>query len=166
MIRLFTLAFVFAPLAASQNATLDALLNEVRQLRLAIENSNSIVPRLQLLMQRVQIQDAKVTRISRELQDVRNRLADHMTQTTRIRSGIQELEGRVSSAATPAEKKEPEVQLRQLKLEAETFAATEQQIRQRENELTSQFRLEESTLEGYQSKLDALEKSLEPVRPR
>ena len=57
--------------ATTDKATIQALLVEVRQLRLAMERSSSLVPRIQLAAQRLQAQQDRVDRLSRELRDFR-----------------------------------------------------------------------------------------------
>jgi len=161
---LFVCAFCAAP-AAAQNAsqqTLDALLNEVRQLRLAIERSNSIAPRMQLLMQRAQIQDAKVTRISRDLQDVRFNLAHVSSQMANGKAQLDQIEGKITQEQNPAKRAEFEEVRQHFKTEVEQVTAEDQQLRERESELTSQLRLEQGALDMLEAKLDALEKALEP----
>jgi hypothetical protein len=81
LLKLGLLAFlpalaVTAPAAAqtnSDNATIQSLLAEVRQLRLAVERSLSLTPRMQLLLQRAQVQEQKVARISQQLTRSANR---------------------------------------------------------------------------------------------
>src|SRR5580700_6027144 len=77
IIFLAGLAALSAPAqtANPDNPTLQALLSEVRQLRLTVEKSVSIGPRMQLILQRAQSQDAKVARISERLDEVRRQVA-------------------------------------------------------------------------------------------
>src|SRR5215831_12171359 len=62
------------PPAQSDSSVIQALLSEVHQLRLAIERTNSIGPRIQLAVERVRIQQQVVTRLSDQLEAVRNDL--------------------------------------------------------------------------------------------
>src|SRR6266446_7647209 len=61
--------------ASPERATLQALLTEVRQLRFALERSTSVVPRIQLAFQRLQLQQARVDRLSKQLEDSRTHTA-------------------------------------------------------------------------------------------
>ena len=61
--------------ATADQATLQSLLTEVRQLRLALEKAMAIGPRMQVTLERIRMQDEKVSRISRELSDTRRELA-------------------------------------------------------------------------------------------
>jgi len=165
-VRLLLACACLAAPAIAQTAspqTLDALLAEVRQLRLAIERGNTIVPRVQLLLQRVQMQDAKVSRISRDLQDVRSNIADRATEMPRLRAAQEQLDNRIRQEQNTVERTRLEEDQRNLKAELEQRAAREQQFLAHESELASRLLVEQASLDALQSKLDALEKSLEPA---
>ena len=81
MIRLLAVS-LFATLSlpdalaqTSSDGTIQALLAEVRQLRLALERSAVVAPRIQITLHRMQIQQNSVFRASRELENVRDLLA-------------------------------------------------------------------------------------------
>ena len=61
IVWLTTLAATSAPAqtANEDNASIQALLSEVRQLRRAVEKTLSLSPRIQLLLQRAQLQDQR-----------------------------------------------------------------------------------------------------------
>jgi hypothetical protein len=73
IVSLAALAAASAPAqtTSADNATLQKLLDEVRQLRLTMEKSVTVGPRMQLILQRTQLQDARVARISQQLDEVR-----------------------------------------------------------------------------------------------
>jgi len=165
-VRLLLACACLAAPAIAQTAppqTLDALLAEVRQLRLAIERGNTIVPRVQLLLQRVQMQDAKVSRISRDLQDVRANIADRATEMPRFRAAQEQLDNQIRQEQNPALRAHFEEEQRGVKAELEQRAAREQQLLARESELASSLLVEQGSLDALQAKLDALDKSLEPA---
>src|SRR5579863_6289449 len=51
--------------------TLQALLTEVHQLRLALERSSQIAPRIQIAVERLKLQQDQVARTGRELEELR-----------------------------------------------------------------------------------------------
>lgn len=83
LFRFGTIVLLAALVAASapaqttnpDNATMQKLLDEVRQLRVTLEKSVSLGPRMQLILQRAQLQDARVARISLQLDEVRKQIA-------------------------------------------------------------------------------------------
>jgi hypothetical protein len=156
------LVFTLSAVAqTSSQPTLDALLNEVRQLRLTLERSNSIAPRMQLLMQRAQIQDSKVTRLSRDLQDVRENLAHHTAEMATLKTEMDRLESQSLQEINPAKKTELADIQRHIKQEWDQRTAADQHLRERETELMSQLRIEQANLDMLQAKLDALDKALD-----
>src|SRR5258708_37070470 len=76
--------------------TLQALLTEVRQLRLALERSTSVVPRIQLAFQRLQLQQDRVDRLSKQLQESHVQTAATVEHKSHMASAIQQLETRIS----------------------------------------------------------------------
>ncbi len=145
--------------------TLTALLQEVRQLRLAIERTATLGPRMQLLLQRVQLQDGKVSRLSRDLQDTRTNITQAIGETTRMKEEISTFEERVHQEQNPVQRSDMEDRLRHAKTGFEERQALEQQLRARESELASQLRLEQATLDEFQARLEKFEKSLESAAP-
>jgi hypothetical protein len=86
---LFLTVVAFASFGRSQTATknakaaqgdneqtMQALLNEVRQLRLAIQKSNLSAYRAQLIIERMRSQRQHVDRLAERLRDTRDRIAN------------------------------------------------------------------------------------------
>src|SRR6266567_8536430 len=82
--------------ASPERATIQALLTEVRQLRFALERSTSVVPRMQLAFQRFQLQQDRVDRLSKQLQDSHRQTADTGVGKARLVASVQQLEVRIS----------------------------------------------------------------------
>jgi uncharacterized coiled-coil DUF342 family protein len=84
IVLLAALAAALAPAQTTNpdNATMQALLSEVRQLRLTLEKSVSVGPRMQLILQQAQMQDAKMARISQQLDEVRKQIAAETARQT------------------------------------------------------------------------------------
>src|SRR5207245_10870136 len=61
--------------AQTSDSAIQALLDEVRQLRLAVERSAVMAPKIQMTLQRMQLQQDSVSRASRQLEDLREQLA-------------------------------------------------------------------------------------------
>ncbi len=164
LIRLLLISLASAAIAGAQSdasPTLTALLQEVRQLRLAIERTATLAPRMQLLLQRVQLQDGKVSRLSRDLQDVRQTVSQVAADAARMREQLPSFEERARQEQNPMQRTEMESRLRAVKGSLEESAAREQQLRAREAELGSQLRTEQATLDEYQARLDKFEKALD-----
>src|SRR5438874_2030937 len=64
------------PRQPSVNDPLPALLTEVHALRIAMERSVSITPRLQLAQARLNIEEPRITQLSQQLDQVRRQILD------------------------------------------------------------------------------------------
>src|SRR5215472_4812988 len=65
----------FAVPVAAQETTLETLLKEVRALRIAMERSNQIGPRIQIALARIQLQEERVRNATRQLDAARENLS-------------------------------------------------------------------------------------------
>src|SRR5437870_4872663 len=96
MKRVFTLiCFSFAAQAQtnpSESQTMQTLLSEVRQLRLALERSTLIGPRIQILVERLKLQQDHITRISRQLEDIHREMDQRRSDQQRMQQGMQRLD--------------------------------------------------------------------------
>jgi chromosome segregation ATPase len=140
--------------------TLQTLLAEVRQLRLAIERSNQIGPRIQIAVERLKLQQEQVARIARQLGDLRRDLDKSRTEQGKAQQRIQALDSQATQAADPVQRKDMEEASRELKLEAEQAEKSLQQTLVREGELASQLQAEQGKLAELNDHLDQIERAL------
>jgi hypothetical protein len=143
------LAVAQTPAETSQEATMQALLKEVRALRLAIEQSNQIAPRIQIAVARMQAQEERVRNATRHLQEVRDKIAD--TESKRAKG---------EQLIKMFESQHDESDLNAFKAEAETLNSLEQQLRVQEADANAQLQREEGLLDEANNTLKAIERSL------
>jgi len=148
-----------AQTAEPDKATLQQLLTEVKRLRQAVEQSLTLSPRIQLLTQRAQFQQQKVSRVSQQLDDVHQRLVLLTAQQTQASERLAKVEQELQSETDNARR----AQLEDLRngLKAEAAAINPDQLRARESELSSSLAAEQAVLDEFNGKLDALERQLE-----
>ena len=146
---------------STDKATIQALLVEVRQLRMALENSTSIVPRIQLAGQRLQAQQERVDRFSRELRDHRSQIAQHSAERDREAANMKQLETEMAQNSDPARHKDLERVLKLLPGEIERMSTREQQERAQEAELATQLQTEQAKLAAMAEQLEALDRKLQ-----
>jgi len=163
IVWLTTLAATSAPAqtANEDNASIQALLSEVRQLRRAVEKTLSLSPRIQLLLQRAQLQDQKVARISQQLDEVRRRIADQASQQARANERLAKIEEDLSNETDAQRRKQLEDARAAFKAEAGN--GPDPQWTAREGELAHSLETEEAALTEFNNKLDALEVELEAL---
>src|SRR5438046_2073425 len=77
--------------AQTSDSAIQALLDEVRQLRLVVERSAVLAPKIQMTLQRIQLQQDSVSRASRQL-DLRGQLAKSAAEEADVAFHIKNLE--------------------------------------------------------------------------
>jgi hypothetical protein len=141
---------------AATDATIQALLGEVRQLRLALERSAVVSPKIQTVLWRMQWQQDVVTRVSQELEGVKNMMEQPQPDM--------EANLRMAEQGMPPEQRkfiEEEIKRNKARVEEEK---TRQRVR--ESELTTRLRAEQAKLDELGTRLDALERALEAPQPK
>ena len=166
-----TLAFAQSATSATSTAadptTLRDLLSEVRELRQELRTTTRAVQRAQVLIHRVDAQQAAVTRAFQRVEDARTKLLDLQGGRKRTENQAQQFEALLNQTDNPAFRKQYEEALTQLRAGIANSAAEEQEQQAKVNELEDQFRLAQAKLDDLESRLDRLDKDLEsPAPPR
>lgn len=146
--------------ATSDTSVLQALLAEVHELRLAMERSNALGPRMQLAVLRFQMQQTRVDRLERELRDIRNQLASESATKERATATLAQFEDQARQTQDLEIRRQSEAAVAATRQDLEQQAAREQQIRAQEAEISDQLKTEQDKLDQLSGRLDQLEKSL------
>jgi chromosome segregation ATPase len=141
---------------------LQQLVTEVRQLRLALERTNSLSSRLQITLQRIQLQQNQVNRISGQLESLRNEIVRSDAEQGQASSNLTELEGRIEQEQNPNTQKTLQGEQQYMKALVEQKARIVQDEQTREAELASSLQAEQGKLSELQTRLDSLEKLVAP----
>ncbi len=157
-----------APLSAQQAASvpantpvLEQLVTEVRQLRLALERTSAINSRLQITLQRIQLQQNQVNRISAQLETLRNDVVRSETDQSQAASNLTDLESRIEQEQNPNTQKTLQSEQKYMKALVEQKSRVIQEQRVKEGELASSLQTEQGKLGELQTRLDALDKLIE-----
>jgi chromosome segregation ATPase len=152
----------FGQTTPADSQTLQALLAEVRQLRQDLQTTTIAAQRVQILIYRSQGQAAAVARASQRLVDARAKLAETQSDRKKLAADIRQYEDFISHTEnSPAQRKEIEDVLPQLKTKLESLETEEQQRQTKEIEAEQQLRTEEVGLSELHDQLDRLDKALE-----
>ena len=155
---------------SDDSQTLRALLSEVHQLRLDLQTTTIAAQRAQILIYRLQSQEAAVARASQRLDDAREKLTRTQDERKHLATDVKQHEDFINNMENlSTQRKEIEAVLPQLKTRLESLENEEQQRQAREIEAEQQLRTEEVKLSDLRDELDRLEKALEnanhlPVR--
>jgi predicted nucleic acid-binding Zn-ribbon protein len=158
----FLLCFAFAARAqtpASDDKTLQTLLSEVHQLRIALERSTQFAPRIQIAVERLKIQQEQVARAGRQLDDWRRELDRNREHSQKVQQRLEQLNAAVTSTTDLQHRKDFEAELNSFKLEAEQAEKSLQEMQIREGELASQLQSERAKLTELNDRLDQIERS-------
>ena len=83
-----------APAGSSDVQILQELVSEVRQLRLALVRTSAISSRLQITLQRVQLQQNQVNTIAERLASVRNEIARLQAEQAQASGNLSDIDSR------------------------------------------------------------------------
>lgn len=145
----------------SDRQTLPTLLSEVRQLRLAIERSTLLGTRMQIALQRIQMQETRAARVSQDLDRLRREVAELQMAHSSAVARFKNEEEMLAQIANPVDRKASEAGLQRFKLELEAMATREQQARAREAELGIQAQNEQGRLTELNDKVNQMERALD-----
>ena len=154
-------ALTFGQAASSDSQTLQALLTEVRDLRQDLRISLARVQTAQILLSRLQTQQAAVTRASEHLVDARSKLTDAQAQQNHVAANIKRLEDSLSAEENLGQQKELRDRINHSKSELEDSAGVEQQRQATEIEAEQQLRTEQDKLTMHEGRLDELVRKLD-----
>ncbi|MBI1761874.1 MAG: hypothetical protein HYR56_10605 [Acidobacteria bacterium] len=150
-----------APLSSTETGALNALLNEVHLLRLALQTTNTGAKRIQLAAERIRLQQERVDKVSRELEETRNQITLINADQKRLDEASKELEKQARQESFPARRAEIEKQMRILRVDLEPLSIRETRLKDRESQLMAQLSFEQAKLNELNGKLDELEREFD-----
>jgi hypothetical protein len=156
---------IFAQPAEADSRTLQTLLAEVQQLRLAIERSTLLGARTQLAISQLQLQEARAARIGQEHSAARDVLAATSARKTQVAAAIRDME----SSAKPGLNLEGEI--KGMNHELVRVTAEESRFAARESELASQLQAAQRDVQDSRNWIAEMQRSLDNaiqqmLRPR
>lgn len=140
-----------------------ALLDEVKLLRQALQRMSLSSFRAQVLTERLRVQQDQVSQLSREVEGLRAMLADGRSGQPWLAERAKEIESQLGRETDPARRQQLEQQSKQLQLEAERQSQRVAQQREREMQLTAKLQTEQAKLNELNERLDTLERELEAL---
>jgi predicted nucleic acid-binding Zn-ribbon protein len=143
---------------------LPALLAEVHALRVAMEQQASIGPRVQLTMARLNIEEQRVTHLSAEVDNVRQRLMGLDNGITATSDRLATLQQQLQIESDPNRRRQLEAEAAEAQRVVRMQATEQQAMRSRESEAAQALASEQARWVELNSRLDELERLLTPVR--
>lgn len=165
MFRAVFVLLLAAP-AGAQNASpdtqaLQALVTEIRQLRLDLQSTTIATQRVQIVLYRLQMQTTLATRAASHLEDARSSLGNTQSEKKNLSDRALRLEESLKIEQNPIDRKGQEDVLAQTRIAVERMAADEQRLQSRVIDAEAQLRAEQAKLADVQDQLDRLDKFLD-----
>ena len=151
-----------SPAQPSDTQVLQALLGEVRQLRISLERATIVSTRMQMALQRMRLQEERVTRVSQQLEETRKTIGEFESEKPRIAERIKDVEEHARQTADPMARGQMEADYKGMKTHLEQVNVLQEQRRAREGELASQLLAEQAKLNELNDRLNQMERALEP----
>jgi hypothetical protein len=162
------MVWLLLPLALGAQSTegdprvLQALVAEMQQLRMAIERSTLLNTRTQVALTQLQIQDTALARLTQQYNDVRNKNAELNVRRSRSAEELKDLEQKQTAPDLPPElHHQLEMQIKDLKLEVETSAASYQQRSSLESDLALQVQQAQAQIADSHNRIADMEHMLD-----
>ena len=140
---------------------LAALLEEMRQLRIILQRTNVISHRLQITLERIRLQQARIDSIVLNSEGVRARLGDLRAARPQMDEQIRYAEDLLTRTTEANRRAELEQQMMEMKSRLGMWTREEEQLRNREAELGSELQTEQVKLSDLHNQLDRLVRELE-----
>jgi len=153
-----------APQTAPSSDPMNALLSEVHALSLAMEQSASIAPRVQLTLARLNIEEQRIAQLAAQLDQVRRELSGAALASKGSSDHLAEVERSLQTTTDDKMRKELESAQLVYKRELSQHSFQEQQLRTRESEAMQMLATEQARWIDLNARLDELERLLGPIR--
>lgn len=135
---------------ASSEQSLQELVAEVRQLRATLQRMNAAIYKGQVLLERLKIQQEQVTRLSRELAEVREAISELRAQDLKMKETLRRMEAGIDVGIKNPNAAEG------WKGEIEQLGQRAQRMVARETQLASELEAARAILDDLNDKLNAL----------
>jgi DNA repair exonuclease SbcCD ATPase subunit len=180
-LRLFlsTMSFLFlmtaAPNALSQTPkpsdpavgdsaqVLRELIVEVRQLRLTLQRTNINAFRAQLAIERLKVQEARVERLTNQLEENQNDLSSVKTSRTQVLGQIKDVETQLKTENDAVKKEQQETALKEFRRSLEQQNERETSLNEQRNSLMAQLQAEQTKLDELSNTLAGIQSDLEKM---
>jgi len=158
-----TLSMKAAPQAAPVTDPLSALLAEVHALRVTMERSSTVTPRVQLTLARLNIEEQRIAQLAAQLDQVRRELSATTREAQKLADQIPEIEKTLETAPDDRTRQGLEFERQEVKRKLKEQARLDQELRARENDSAQALATEQSRWLELNARLDDLERLLAPV---
>ena len=141
--------------------TVNALLLEVRMLRIALQTVNTNSKRIQLLGERIRLQQGRVDKVAADIDETRDKIGNVVIQLAKLAEIAKEFEIQIRQESVPMRRAELDRQYRISQLEVGPLRLRENQLKEREAQLLNLLGAENGKLYDLQEKMNGLDAEFE-----
>ena len=138
------------------DGSMAALTAEVRELRLAVQQFAQTQSQTQALGVYLSVQQSRILQVSSQLETARRELDGVSRQSTEVTSKLADLEEELPRISDPMQRNAVQEAIREMRREQALATAQEQQLRNRELELSQTMQTEESRWSTLLTRLESL----------
>ena len=143
---------------SASNEFMGALLQEVHGLRMAMEQSAAIAPRVQLTLARLNIEEQRIAQLAAQFDRARQELTALSLSMAKTADALEDEEkGLQTTTADEKRRRELELGIVDLKQQLKAQTAAEQAARTRENDAAQALTIEQNRWTELNTRLDELE---------
>lgn len=161
MVSLLVLASAALAAQTSDSQTLQAILEELRQLRQELAGTTMAAQRVQIVLYRLQIQRDAVKSTEQRHDQAAARVNDAERARLEAANGLKSAEDKLASVADDSQRPPAEAQVHEMKRRVEMWTRDEADRRAVEIAADSELKREQAILADLQQKLDELERQLQ-----
>jgi len=134
----------------NQEQIVQEILSEVRQLRVEVQRLKASAYQTQVVIERLRLQQEQVTRLTREIGEVRERISETKTRQAKMNGMFEETEKQVQSGVLS------QSELKRISGEIEELKQREQRLTEQESQLSVELDAERVKLITLNRQLDEL----------
>jgi chromosome segregation ATPase len=136
--------------------TLQQLLTEVRELRLAVQRATVSNTRFQMLIERVRVQQSHVDALSRQLENVHSQVAEMKAAKPQMEQQLKDAEDLLDRTPDPSAHADVESRIKSGKASLSRLTQEDERLRNREVVLDTEVQAAQAKLNELNGQLDSL----------
>ncbi len=137
------------------------ILNEVRQLRQAVERAQTNTSRLQIAVERLRRQQEQVDRLAIQLQHTQNEAEMLKSSKAEMEEQAKQMENRIQQAANEEHRQMMQAEFKEFKNNLAQQMERETQLEELQTKISAQLQSERSKLDELSNLLDSVQREME-----
>ena len=142
------------------DASMTALVAEVRALREVVERSSLITAQSQLVLGRLQLQEGRLATLGRQLTEARQHVQEAVQRENEVMRGIEQLQATIERGPSPEQREEATAVMPSMRRQLKELQAVTMQRRADEQAASGALAEEQNRWVDFNGRLEALERTI------